>query len=246
MEIKSWAQGVNRIILSETNIEVGTNAVQKDNSENGQEYSTLKSSGAPDRFSVTMMFSNAIDDQFYYNHVDSNGNHVTEWQAFLNWFKNVIHYGTIPFYFHKIDDPRGDLNSDPRACVYRIVSDGLPKGTPQGDWYKVTMTWVEYINEYIVVPEVEDVIDSIYISEGIIDVRFADVPESIPKKTSFSGKFSMKAYKDEPIVIHSVDYDGNKSAVLYIDPFVDSGIYDVTVTYNGKDIAGKYYIPEKD
>ena len=244
MEIISWPIGVNRTILSETSIEVGAGAVKADTSENGSEMTQLTSSGAADTFSVTMRFSNSTEDSFYNNHVDANGDHITEWQAFLNWFKYVDMMGTLPFYFHKIDDPNDDKAE--RNCAYKIKSNGLPKGTPEGQYYKVTMTWQQYITEYITVIPEEVSVDSAYAVNGMIDLRFTDKPVTTPVKADFSESTS-DYYKDPTdFVIKRIDYDGHKSCVLYFDTFTVPGVYSIDIDYKGSSIPAKLIITEDE
>ena len=241
MEIVSWATGVNRYILNDTSIEIGTNSVQADNSDNGSEMTYLKNSGSPDVYSVSMRFSNSTTDSFFLNHTDSNGDHITEWQAFLNWFKWVTMMGSKPFYFHKIDDPNDDKTS--RACIYKIKSSGLPKGTPEGEYVKCTMTWQQWLNEYISVPVEEVTADTLYAVNGTLDLRFTEQPDEPPVKSDFTGTSD---YYDDPsdFVIKRVDYDGYKSCVLYFDEFSVAGTYTINITYNGETISTKLIVEE--
>lgn len=243
MEIVSWPIGVNRTVLSETTITVGQDAVSKDSTENGSEMTLLKSSGAPDQFAVVMYFSNSTQDSFYNNHIDSLGNHVTEWQAFLNWFKYTTMMGQKGFYFHKIDDPRDDVKG--RSCVYKIMSSGLPKGTPEGTYYKVTMTWAQVFLDAISVSQVTDpAVDSMFVQNGFIDVRLEEKPENPPSKPDFS--ITSDYYAESTVPLKAVDYDGNKSVVLYFDEFNIPGTYKVNVRYGNKMLTQKIIVTSEE
>lgn len=236
MEILSWPIGVNRVILSETNLSVGENAVQSDSSENGTDMTALKSSGAPDVYTVSMYFSNDVNDPFYKQFGK------TEWQTFLDWFKYVTLMGTHPFYFHKIDDPREENVN--RTAVYKIRSNGLPKGTPEGTYVKCSMTWLEYITDVIEYEEPSPTVDTIYIVDGTIDLRFIDKPTSVPVKTSFTATMqnTTTGADSEEVVINWVDFDGYKSAVLYFDTPSVAGDYLLSLTYNGSTIEGRFTV----
>lgn len=236
MEIKNWAIGVNRIILNDTSTSIGENSVQTDTSDNGSDMTILKASGSPDTYSVTMMFSNDIEDSFYKKFGK------TEWQTFLDWFKYNLLMGQNPFYFHKIDDPRGEVSN--RSSVYKIKSNGLPKGSPEGSYYKVTMTWIEYLKNPISFSEEEITVDTIYITDGVIDLRFTDKPETIPEKTDFSAIMEnlTTGANEETVSLQWLDYDGFKSALLYFDSPTVTGDYLLTLTYKEKSVQGKFTI----
>ena len=227
MEIKSFASGVNRIVTNETTLSIGTNALATTQTENGSEQSIMKSSGAPDQYSVTMYFSNSTNDSFYHNHTDSNGNHITEWQAFINWFKYDIGFGTIPFYFASLFDVTGETSS-----VYKIISNGLPKGTPNGEYMKCTMTWQEVFIKPITYTESSAEGDYLDITNGQIEYHFTEVPETSPKRTLFTMTFN-----EEEKVVERIDYDGYKTCVLYFQsiPISESEeqTFTVSVSFNG-------------
>ncbi len=249
MEIKSWATGVNRIILNDTSITVGQNAVQNSNSENGTEQSLLRSSGVPDQYTVSMYFSNSTKDAFYLNHVDSNGNHITEWQAFLRWFKYEIEMGTLPFYFASIGDVSGNT-----YAIYKIISSGMPKGTPEGEYIKCSMTWAEVINETINYSQEKIIGDYLDFSENIIEFHFTEVPTKMPKKSDFIVSFSIdntNTIANGTIDIESLEYDGYKTCILmYSESALPNKAIGENVkfqvSYDGTTISGYYAIPKKE
>lgn len=239
MEFTSWPLGVNKIILSDATISLGENAVASDSSENGSEMTYLKSSGAPDTYSVSMIFSNATDDDFYLNHVDSNGNHITEWQAFCNWFKYTAKMGTKPFYFHRIDDPREDAESR----IYKIKSNGMPKGTAQGNYMKVPMVWQEWITEYFTIQDEDVEVDTAVAVNGRVDIRFNEIPVTTPVRSDFSGSSSDYYELPTQFAIEKIEYDGFKTCSLYFDSFTIPGTYSITLKYNKKTLTTKVIIP---
>lgn len=246
MEIKSWATGVNRTILNETTITIGQNAVQNSNSENGTEQSLLRSSGVPDQYSVSMYFSNSTKNAFYLNHVDNNGNHITEWQAFLRWFKYEIEMGTLPFYFASIGDVSGNT-----SAIYKIISSGIPKGTPEGEYIKCSMTWAEVINETMNYSQERIVGDYLDFSENIIEFHFTEVPSEIPKKSDFTVSFSIDNENINYIDIEYLEYDGYKTCILmYSESVLPSKAIGENVkfqvSYAGTTISGYYAIPKKE
>lgn len=247
MEIKSWATGVNRIVLNETSITVGQNALQTSSTENGSEQSLLRSSGVPDQYNVSMYFSNSTKDAFYLNHVDSNGNHITEWQAFLNWFKYEIEMGTLPFYFSSIGDVSGNT-----TAIYKIISSGLPKGTPNGEYIKCTMTWAEQINEVMNYSQAKIVGDYLDFTENTIEFHFNEEPTTVPQKSDFEILFSTE---DESVIgsitVEYLEYDGYKTCVLRYDETELSNkcagqTIKIQVSYSDTSVAGYYIVPKKE
>lgn len=236
MKIVDWPSGVNRIVLNEASLSLAENGVESDKSDNGSEVSRLKASGTPDRFQVSMYFSNSRSDSFYRNHTDALGNHYTEWKKWSDWFKFVTMNGMHPFYFSDIQKPDGG------AKIYKISSGGLPHGTPTGEYVKVTMTWIEVFNEYITVQQEETLADSIDINPGMIDLRFTEKPEETPKLEDFRdaegnplSEFSVDdGVTWSPLVLNEIDYDGQKSVILYYDSgmtAIDGQTYYIRLKY---------------
>ena len=246
MKIISWPSGVNRIVTNEASLSVAENGVESDKSENGSEMSRLKASGTPDKFQVSMYFSNSRTDSFYKNHTDSKGNHLTEWKVWSDWFKYVSMNGVNPFYFSDLQNPDGG------AKIYKISSGGLPHGNPNGEYIKVTMTWIEVFNEYITVQEEEALADSIDINPGMIDLRFTEKPEETPTLEDFRDELGnpLSEYSLDdgetwsPLVLTGIDYDGQKSAVLYYDSgmtAIDGQTYYIRLKYkDGEYIASGF------
>lgn len=233
MSIVSWPSGVNRIVTSEASIDIASSGVKSDTSENGSEMSRLTCSQAPDKWSVSMTFSNG-KDLFYQKHGK------TEWKAFCDWFKHTTMNGVLPFYFSKIDDP----SDTTEAAVYKISSNGLPKGNPFGDQMKVTMTWIEQFTDVISVPEVTVDADYIDLSNGLIDFRFTEQPEDTPSKDDFTVTYSYNGGSRVSIVPNALEYDGYKSVLLYIDEFTEAGLYTIYVTYGETTVDSSFVVEE--
>lgn len=248
MKIVSWPVGVNTIVTSETNGTIGENGVEADKSENGSEMSRLKSSGIPDKFTVTMYFSNSTTDPFYASHTDALGNHLTEWQAWENWFKYVTMNGVNSFYFKNIWDPTGK-----RTAIYKISSSGLPNWNPSGEYMQVHMTWIEQFNEVLTIPDLTADADYLDIEPGMIYLALTEVPSTVPDISMFrdeNGHSLVKYSLDEgatllELPVYRLDYDGFKQIVLYYDGSLTadespSGYYEFYVPYNGSTITGEY------
>lgn len=225
MEIVSWKTGVNRIVTSEASINIGQNAVSSDNSENGSEQSRLNSSGSPDRYQVSMYFSNSTENLFYSKYGK------TEWQAFLDWFKYETKFGTLPFYFTSLQDASGE-----KTDIYKISTSGLPAGSPIGDYIKCTMTWIQVFNDFININETETTADYISALNGSIDFVFLEHPTEDITKSLFTATYSVLNngdYTDEAeLVIENIAYDGYKTCVLYFQEFNIPGIYKINVSFN--------------
>jgi hypothetical protein len=254
MKTVEWPIGVNRIITNETTPSIGDNALVSDKSENGTEMSRLTASNSPDTYSVSLWFSHSTQDSFYRNHTDADGNNITEWDAFLTWFKYIAMMGTIPFYFADINDPTGK-----RKSLYKIKSNGLPKGQVHGDKVKCQMTWVEVFTGAINIPEQNPVSDFIDITNGQIDFRFLepltnedlDIDENSFTATYEYGETYEELSDRGNLVIHGFDFDGYKSALLYFNEFVTEGVYRITVTFTNKAgeqsvTSGLLYVEEEE
>lgn len=239
MKIVEWPSGVNRIVTSDTNGNVGENGVESDKSENGTEMTRLKGSGVPDKYSVTMYFSNSTSDSFYKNHTDAYGKHITEWQAWKNWFKYVTMNGTHPFHFHDLEDPR-----EGRSKIYKIQASGLPGWNATGEYVQVHMSWTEQINEYMTVVTMVSDADYLDMVQGRIELHLTEQPEAPVLKENFYGrdgnclvKYSVdKGLTWLPLPVERVDWDGFKCAVLYYDSAytarrLDDSYYTVRVPY---------------
>ncbi len=239
MEIASWPVGVNRIITSDSKLSIGEGALIADKSENGQEISRLASSGAPDKWTVVMWFSNSKDDAFYKAHGKS------ERDTFLNWFKYNIRMGTKPFYFADIHDKEAR-----KQAVYKILSNGLPNGTPTGNQMKCQMTWAESPTEFIQVTFPQNNADSIDIYNGMCDFRFVEQPEEIPSKSDFVFTFTREyegtVYEeDATLVMEQMDYDGYKSCQFYFQEKTMPGIYHVKCEYGGNFVESDFEVGEE-
>lgn len=254
MNVIEWALGVNRTVTNETTPSIGENALISDKSENGNEMSRLTASNSPDNFSVSMWFSHSTQDSFYRNHTDADGNHITEWDAFLTWFKYVAQMGTIPFYFADINDPTGK-----KKAIYKIKSNGLPKGQTHGDKVKCQMTWVEVFNGSITIPEQHLISDTIDLTNGQIEFRFLEPLTDSDldiDDTNFSASYEYGETFEElsdrgNLVIHGFDFDGYKSALLYFDEFRNAGVYRITVTFTNSQseessVSGLLYVEEDE
>lgn len=236
MTIVSWPSGVNRIVTSESSVDLGRDGVKTDKSENGSEMSRPSSLGTPNIWSVSMWFSNAKDD-FYRQH-----NNKTEWKVFQEWFKFRTRNGVFPFHFSAIDDPSDTTES----AVYKIVGEGLPKGTPTGDQMKVTMTWKEVFTGVIEVPNYEPEADYIDVTSGQIDFRFTEALEEAPLTEDFEVKVSYNGGSTVTVPVQRLDWDGNKSVILYIDEPHQAGLYIYSVTYDGETLSATFIMEESD
>lgn len=227
MNIVNWPSGVNRIVTSDSSLQLGVNGVKSDTTENGSETSRVTGSGVPDVYSVSMTFSNSRHDPFYAAHGK------TEWKAFKHWFKFITHNGVNPFYFSCIDDPDDE---DGDKCVYKIKSAGLPSGTPMGDHIKVSMQWQEYLTDAITVQDLVpngNYID-INLDSSFIDFRFNETLSFNPSKSDFTVEYEKDSSSKQPLVIKGLDFDGCKSVSLYVQMPTDPGLYTYYVSYGGK------------
>lgn len=229
MEIISWETGINRVITNESVPTLGEGALHSNKSENGTEMTSLKNSDAPDVWSVVMYFSNSIEDSFYINHT-LNGKHITEWEAFVNWFKYKLNFGSKGFYFNKI-------GTENQTAIYKIRSEGLPKPAVLGTWMKVTMTWIEYNPTAISVANPVVAGDYIDVSNGIIDFYFNEQPETFPQKSEFNlyyqnydenGDLLPQTY---PIIIERIIYDGSKIVQMYFQEIDEQGVIYISAEY---------------
>lgn len=247
MRIVSWPSGVNTTVTSESGGSIGENGVEADKSENGSEMTRLKASGVPDQFSVTMYFSNSTTDAFYRSHTDAYGRNVTEWEAWEEWFKFILMNGTNAFYFQDIKAPQSG-----RTNIYKILSSGLPKWSPKGEYMQVSMTWAEQFNDYITVQDAEPEADYIDITPGRIDLRLTEMPLETPDLSDF--------YEDgHSLVLLSVDggesfselpvtrmeWDGYKAIILSYDAAMTqeeltNTYYVIRVPFNGVTVSGEF------
>lgn len=248
MKIVSWPTGVNRIVTTDTNGTLGENGVENDKSENGSEMSRLRGSGVPDRFQVSMTFSNDTEDPFFRDHTDAYGRHFTEWEAWKSWFKYVTLNGTHPFYFHDIGSPGGG-----RTAVYKISANGLPNWSPNGGYVQVHMTWIEMFMDYITVREESPVADILDIEPGTIELHLTEQPLEPPSKEDFYDPYGASLVKYSvdsgrtfsPLPVRRVDWDGYRTVVLYYDPSLTAeklteNYYVVSVPYEGRTVRTEF------
>ena len=213
MEIIEWESGINRIISNESVPAYGENALNSNKSENGADMTSLKNSDAPDVWTVVMYFSNSVDDSFYANHT-IGGKHVTEWEAFINWFKYKLCFGTKSFYFNKI-------GTENKTAIYRMQSSGLPKPQIIGTTMKASMTWIEY--NPVAITVIEPVVSGDYldVTNGIMDFHFNEKPEDFPQKDDFTAYYQNYDNNGDLIAatysipIERIIYDGNKTVQMY-------------------------------
>ena len=248
MKIVEWPAGVNRIVTNDANISLGENGLVSDKAENGAESSRLVGSGCPNKFTVSMFFSNDKNDTFYANHTDVYGNHITEYKAWENWFRFVSMLGVNPFYFADLDNPDGGYK------IYRISSAGLPKGSPNGSYVKVSMTWIEVVDSYITVQDPEVQGDYIDATDGRIELHLTEKPASVPVLSDFKDAqgISRVFVSDDggtfaPLVMEALEYDGYRTVVLFYDGSLtrlDNHVYTVRVFVGDSYVEGSFMYKE--
>lgn len=248
MKVVSWPTGVNRIVTSETSGTLAENGVENDKSENGSEMSRLRGSGVPDRYQVSMTFSNDAGDPFYRDHTDAYGRHITEWEAWCNWFKFILLNGTYAFYFHDICSP-----GEGKTAVYKISAAGLPNWNPNGGYVQVHMTWIRVFTDYLTVREEEPEADSLDVEPGIIELHLTEQPSEPPLKEDFydANGESLVLYSVDsgetfsPLPVMRVDWDGYKTVVLQYDSALtaetlDGDYYVITVPYGESTVRTEF------
>lgn len=238
-EYIGWPSHVNRIILADTTMSIGKDAVVSESLKSGKKRSELAGSFCPDVFSVVMDFE--ADD--YLEIPDYNNEGLitldrTEHQIFTDWYKYRIKYGTVPFEFPKIvyTPGKGYSTLDGVMGLYKITS--AFESSKSGSCQRVKMTWEEAFSGDVTVEAESAAINGITaITKDYIDVTFSAVAEDAPVSSLFqlydgNTAISTKAYC----------FDGAYTARIYYNT-LSAGNHTIsfatTAVYGGMEIVPK-------
>lgn len=231
-----WSTKVNRVILSDSKITLGSNATISTELENGGVRKALRGGYCPDVYTVVM--------EFNYENKDENGK--TELQYFYEWYKYKHKYGTVPFEFPKIlyspmTGIKGKDNESVKTEFYTIKD--TVEGSRNGSDIRVQMTWESVYGGVINIPDEELSITSIDVKYGYIDINFNVIPVTIPVSSDFAVKVNIDSVFTQVSVV-GIFYESGKSLRLYYDTSLlnkgitytveltsSSGIYRGTISY---------------
>lgn len=232
-EYIGWGSHINRIILSQTSISVGSNATVSDELQSGGKRTIKKGCFCPDVYSVIMEFN--CDDKVSY--VDGNGDTVTlnktEYQLFIEWYKYKHKYGSVPFEFPKIlYSPQSGIKSqddsygNQQVEFYKITS--AVDGNKIGHCIQVKMTWESVFGGVVSITEETPAVKEISaVTPSYINILFSNVSDTEPVSSDFS------VYIDNSAVdIKGFYFDGSYTVRLYYDEITESGTHTITFAIN--------------
>ena len=114
-----WPLTVNKRIYRDTDWDIPMGIIA-DQTRSGKRKIRAAHSSAPNVFNVVMRFS------------------VAEYRVFLDWFKNDLRKGALPFLFPKIDSEGGE------NAVYIFSPDSTPHfSNPSGKVIEARFVWEE-------------------------------------------------------------------------------------------------------
>lgn len=227
-----WASHVNKIILKDTTLTFGNDALQTDEIDSGGKRASLKGSYCPDKFSVVMTFE--ADENLSYTTSDNKTVTLdkTEFQLFLEWYKYKHKYGAIPFEFPKITySPQTgikviDDSSNNKIVEYYRITSSL-ECSKVGTMVQVRMTWESVFGGIITIPTTQNEIkkDISKVTTDYVEVVFTNIADTEPTKDDFS--VFIDGVKTD---FNGYFFDGSYIARLYLS--LPSGSHKIKVCYN--------------
>ena len=236
-EYTGWATGVNRIILDSTSVNVGENALKRDELESGGKRSIQKGNYVPDTYSVTMSF-NWIDHVFI-NGVDTG---KTEFQLFWEWYKYTHKYGEVPFEF-----PNIVYSQNTGVVIYDTVSAGYQsvefyritsavQGSKSGEDVQVTMTWETVYGGTVSIAPTTPAVYGIEAHKKYVDITFSTVSDTAPVSSQFTVYVGNSTKTKTGFY-----YDGNFTVRIYYAE-TQSGVVSIAINnYAGLDVSKGTY-----
>lgn len=230
-----WASHVNKVILKDTTLTFGTDALQTEEINSGGKRVSLKGSYCPDKFSVVMDFE--ADENLSYLNADNEVVTLdkTEFQLFLEWYKYKHKYGAVAFEFPKITySPQTgikviDDNSNNTLVEYYRITSSLDC-SKIGTRVQVRMTWESVFGGIISIPTTESVLkkEIAKVTSEYIEVVFSEIGDTEPSKDEFSISID-----NERVVFNGFYFDGAYTARLYL-PLIslEAGRHSIMVYYN--------------
>lgn len=230
-----WASHVNKVILKETTLTFGADALQTDEISSGGKRVSLKGSYCPDKYSVVMDFE--ADENVTYVNAENEVVTLdkTEFQLFLEWYKYKHKYGTVAFEFPKITySPQTgikviDDNSNNTLVEYYRITSSL-ECSKIGSRVQVRMTWESVYGGIINIPTTESVLkrDISKVTNNYIEVVFSEIGDTEPSKDEFTVFID-----DTAVEFDGFYFDGSYTARLYL-PLItlESGSHSIVVYYN--------------
>lgn len=229
-----WATNVNRVILDSTTITVGENAIKTDELDSGLKRTKLRGSYTPDKYSVVMEFD-------WLNKIP--GTDRTEYQLFLEWYKYVHKFGTIPFEFPSIlYSPESGIktidaeNNNSTVEYYKITA--ALEGSKSGTKVQVKMTWETVYGGVVSIPDSVDTVMSVNAKNGYVDINYSSIGSISPTSAEFT--LYIDGAETEKTGFY---YDGHKVARIYFAPLSDSKLHTVTFSSASSHLnvdAGQY------
>ena len=215
-EYIGWPTHVNRVILSETKINIGTNARNEETLKSGGKRSELAGAFCPDIYTVTMDFE--ADSKVKIK--NPSGQVIgqlnkTEYQLFVEWFKYKHRFGLIPFEFPKIIySPQSgiySLDQGSEVEYYKITS--VVECVKSGSCMRITMTWQSVYGGQVMILEDSASINGITkVTNQYIDITFSSISDTAPTQLLFTLYID-----DEEQEISGFFYDDAYTVRLYFE-----------------------------
>lgn len=233
-----WPTNVNRIILSETTISVGKDALVNETLKSGRKRSELAGSFCPDVFSVTMDFEADTPK--------ANLN-KTEYQLFTEWYKYRCKYGSVPFEFPEIVySPQSGFYPEPlgRTNIYKITS--AVECGKSGTCQRIRMTWESvYSGGIQVVTEGATVGENCItgLTKDYLEITFTSMGTNAPTLQDITVYKTPDGGTQSAVTVKSLAYDNAYTVRLYFQTPLTTGSYTVTFATNYTNpvvVAGDY------
>lgn len=227
-----WPVDVNKIILEQSSIKYGQNALKTDELENGHKRSRKRGYYVPDVYSIVMEF----------DWVNKKEDGKTEYQRFIEWYKYTHEYGAIPFEFPQIgySAHTGILVYDSQEEAYfpveyyKITSE--VEGNKSGDCIQIKMTWETVYGGIINIGDPSRTINGIIkCKPTYMDISFSYIGNSEPTSQMFEIYANTQQIPMQGFMV-------NGSVVRIFYSFRSEGTV-MTFSFNDQDIvveAGTY------
>ena len=222
-----WPTNVNRIILSETTISVGKDAIVNETLKSGRKRSELAGSFCPDVFSVTMDFEADTPKA----DLDK-----TEYQLFTEWYKYRCKYGSVPFEFPEIVySPQSGFYPEPlgRTNIYKITS--AVECGKSGTCQRIRMTWESvYSGGIQVITEGATVGENCItgLTKDYLEITFTSMGTNAPTLQNFTVYKTPDGGTQSAVTVKSLAYDNAYTVRLYFQTPLTAGSYTVTFATN--------------
>ena len=238
-----WATGVNRIIIDNTSITLGENALKTDELENGLKRSIKRGAFCPDIFQVKMRF-NWVKDVI----INGTNTHKNEYQLFTEWYKYYHKYGSVPFEFPKIiySQDTGIMiydtveNGPTNVECYKITS-AIP-GNKSGEDVEVDMTWQTVYGGEIQIEPSTPQINDCFANANYLDITFSSLGSTSPTSQMITVYSGDQNAQNTVVTKKGFYYDNANTMRVYYNTLPSGTVMTFAFNYPNYTVAKGTYI----